>query len=115
MGLHVIVTGNGRSQEKFVNMGVDQYIDYKEEMYWEVLSGVDYVIDTLGAAEFEHELYVLKRGGRLLSLKTGPNKLVEKRHIVPDIDSRVFSLAQVNEALTLVAKEKLNGKVIIRM
>lgn len=166
MGLRVIVTGNTRSKDKLLKMGADQYIDYKKENYWEVLSDVDYVIDTLGANEFEHELSVLKKGGRLLSLRTAPNRMfakrngfswlktvlftlagskfdsvarkqgkeyrfmfvrssgdqlkrvteiVEKYHIMPDIESRTFSLSQVNEALELMANGKLNGKIIIRM
>ena len=166
MGLRVIITGNRRSREKFEQMGVDQYIVYTEEDYWDLLSGVDYVIDTLGASEFEHELSVLKKGGQLLSLRTAPNKMfalrngfpwfkkllftvagyrhdraarkqgkeyrfifvradgvqlwkitemVEKYHIVPDVDPRIFSLSQVNEALQLVAKGRLNGKVMIQM
>lgn len=166
MGLRVIVTGNSRSREKLIKLGADRYIDYKEENYWEVLTDMDYVIDTLGANEFTHELSVLKRGGRLLSLRTAPNKMfakrngfpwlkrvlftlagskfdsaarkqgkeyrflfvrsngeqlervtaiVEKYNIRPDIDSRIFSLSQVNEALMLIANGKLNGKVIIRM
>lgn len=166
MGLHVIATGNARSREKIMRMGADRYVDYKKENYWEVFSDMDYVIDTLGATEFEHELSVLKVGGRLLSLRTGPNRMfakrngfswlkralftlagskfdsaarkqgkeyrfmfvrssgdqlkriteiVEKCHIVPDIDSRIFSLSQINEALMLMADGKLNGKVIVRM
>lgn len=166
MGLHVIVTGNTRSKDKLIKMGADQYIDYKRENYWEVLSDIDYVIDTLGANEFEHELSVLKKGGRLLSLRTAPNKMFAKRngfswlkrvlftlagnkydlaarkqgkeyrfmfvrssgdqlkqvteiaekcHIQPDIESRVFSLTQINEALELMAHGKLNGKIIIKM
>lgn len=166
MGLHVTATGNARSGEKIMRMGADRYVDYKKENYWEVLSDMDYVIDTLGATEFEHELSVLKVGGRLLSLRTGPNRMfakrngfswlkralftlagskfdsaarkqgkeyrfmfvrssgdqlkriteiVEKCHIVPDIDSRIFSLSQINEALMLMADGKLNGKVIVRM
>lgn len=166
MGLRVIVTGNIRSKEKLIKMGVDQYLDYKKENYWEILTNIDYVIDTLGADEFEHELSVLRRGGRLLSLRTAPNRMfakrndfswlkrslftlagskfdsaarkqgkeyrfmfvrsngeqlklvteiVEKYHIIPDIDSRTFSLSQANEALMLMANGKLNGKIIIQM
>lgn len=166
MGLHVIITGNTRSKNKFCRMGIDRYIDYKKENYWQILKDIDYVIDSLGAAEFRHELSVMKTGGRLLSLRTGPNKMfavkngfswlkrtlfalagskydkaarkqgkeyrfmfvradgrqlkeiteiVEKRHIVPDIDPRTFSLSQVNEALKLMAHGTLNGKIIIKM
>lgn len=166
MGLRVIVTGNARSREKLMKMGADRYMDYKKENYWEVLTDVDYVIDTLGANEFAHELAVLKRGGRLLSLRTAPNRMfakrngfswfkkalftlagskfdsvarkqgkeyrfmfvrsdgyqlkrvteiVEKYNIMPDIDSRIFSLSQVNDALMCVVNGSLNGKVIIQM
>ena len=166
LGLHVIVTGNSRAKEQFCSMGVDRYMDYTQEKYWEQLSGIDHVIDTLGAADFEHELAVLKQGGRLVSLRTGPNKafavkhhisgfkkllftlagskydnaagkqgkeyrflfvrsngaqlqkiteIVEQQRIRPAIDSRVFSLSQANEALQLVSKGPINGKVIIHM
>ena len=64
LGLRVIVTGNARAKERFLAMGVDRYLDYKAENYWEVLSDIDHVIDTLGPGEFEHELVVLKKGGQ---------------------------------------------------
>lgn len=165
LGLRVIVTGNARAKEQFCSIGVDRYLDYKRENYWEQLSDMDYVIDTLGAAEFEHELTVLKQGGRLVSLRTGPNKafavkyhvsglkkllftlagskydkaagkqgkeyrflfvrpngvqlqkiteIVEQQQIRPAIESRIFSLSQANEALQLVSKGPINGKVIIQ-
>lgn len=166
LGLRVIVTGNARAREQFCSMGVERYIDYQQENYWEQLSDIDHVIDTLGASEFEHELAVLKQGGRLVSLRTGPNKafavkhhvsglkkllftlagskydkaagkqgkeyrflfvrangaqlqkiteIVEQQQIRPAVDSRVFSLSQANEALQLVSKGPINGKVIIQM
>lgn len=74
LGLRVIVTGNSRARESILAAGADRYLDYKQENYWEVLSGVDYVIDTLGPGEFQRELSVLRPGGRLLSLRTSPNK-----------------------------------------
>jgi NADPH:quinone reductase-like Zn-dependent oxidoreductase len=74
MGLKVIVSGNAKAKERSLAAGADRYLDYKEENYWEVLDSVDFVIDTLGADEFDHELAIIKPSGRLLSLKTGPNK-----------------------------------------
>lgn len=166
LGLRVILTGNARAKEYFLSLGTDRYIDYKKENYWEQLSEIDHVIDTLGPAEFEHELAVLKTGGRLVSLRTGPNKafakrnqfsgwkkmlftlagrkydkaaqkqgkeyrfvfvrsdgaqlrkiteIVEKKKIKPTVDPRIFSLDQANEALRLVARGPLNGKVIIQL
>ncbi|MEE0845837.1 MAG: NADP-dependent oxidoreductase [Eggerthellaceae bacterium] len=74
LGLHVIVTGNERARERLMALGADRYLDYRKEDYWEILSGMDYVIDALGADEFEKELSVLKPGGKLLSLRAAPNK-----------------------------------------
>lgn len=164
LGLKVIVTGNAQAKERFLSMGVERYLDYKEENYWEVLPEVDHVIDTLGAGEFAHELSVLKRGGRLVSLRTGPNaafasshgirgvkkllfalagrkydraaakegkeycfifvradgsqlrkitEIVEREGIKPAVDSRIFDLDHANEALRLVAKGPITGKVMI--
>ena len=93
MGLHVIVTGNGRAKEKFLSMGADRYIDYKKENYWAVLSGIDHVIDTLGAGELNRELSVLKRGGRLLSLRTGPNRRFAVDRGFPLFKRILFTLA----------------------
>lgn len=166
LGLRVVVTGNARAKEQFLATGVDRYLDYKTENYWDVLSDVDHVIDTLGPAEFEHELAVPKKGGRLVSLRTGPNKafakrkqfpglkkllfslagskydktakkqgkeyrfvfvrsdgaqlrkiteIVEQQQVKPTVDPRIFSLDQAKDALRLVAKGPLNGKVIIQL
>lgn len=93
LGLRVIVTGNARAKEAFYAMGVDRYLDYREENYWEQLSDVDCIIDTLGAAEFAHELSVLKKGGRLVSLRTGPNKVFAVKHHLTGPKKWLFTLA----------------------
>ena len=93
LGLRVMVTGNARAREEFLAMGVERYIDYRQENYWEVVPGVDLVIDTLGAGEFEHELSVLKRGGRLLSLRTSPNGEFARRNGFPWYKRALFTLA----------------------
>lgn len=74
MGLKVIVSGNSAAREHITKLGADQYIDYRETDYWDVLSDIDYVIDTRGAKELEREISVMKSGGRILSLIAGPNK-----------------------------------------
>lgn len=93
LGLRVLVTGNDRARERFLAMGVERYMDYRRENYWEKLSGIDLVIDTLGAGEFGHELSVLKPGGRLLSLRTAPNGEFARRSGFPWYKRVLFSLA----------------------
>lgn len=93
LGLHVIVSGNARARESILAAGADQYLDYRKENYWESLSDIDYVIDTLGAGEFAHELSVLKTGGRLLSLRTGPNRAFAERNRFSSPKRALFTLA----------------------
>ncbi|HIW13909.1 MAG TPA: NADP-dependent oxidoreductase [Firmicutes bacterium] len=165
LGLRVLVTGSGQARDRLLALGADGHLDYRRENYWETWSGVDCAMDTLGPGEFAHELSVLKPGGRLLSLRTGPNrafarrhrvsplkrglftlaglryghaahkqgktyrflfvradgaqlravtKIVEEHAIRPQVDERVFSLAQAGEALQLVAQGGAHGKIILQ-
>ena len=93
LGLTVIVSGNAESRDQTLKLGADQYLDYTTEHYEDVLKNVDYVIDTLGPTEFKKELSILKRGGRLLSLRTGPNKRFAQDRQLPFWKKALFSMA----------------------
>lgn len=93
LGLNVILSGNSRSEKHFMELGASQYIDYTKEDYWEILSNVDYVIDTIGPSEFDHELTILKQGGILLSLKNTPNKYFAEKNGFSFVKRTLFSLA----------------------
>lgn len=93
MGLTVSVSGSPKAREQITAAGADQYIDYTTENYWEKLAPVDYVMDALGADEFERELSVIKPGGRLLSLKTGPNKRFAESLKLPVWKQKLFAVA----------------------
>ncbi|MFD1418307.1 NADP-dependent oxidoreductase [Companilactobacillus keshanensis] len=93
MGLNIFVSGNARSKESSIRMGVDKYFDYRKENYWEHLKSVDYVIDTIGKKEIDHELQILKPGGKILSLIMGPNHRFAKNHDVSFLKTILFSIA----------------------
>ena len=93
MGLKVIVSGNSQARQRTMDMGADQYLDYTKENYATVLSKVDYVIDTLGAEAFDQELKIINPGGRLLSLRTGPNKRFAESNHLPWWKQKLFALA----------------------
>lgn len=93
MGLKVIVSGSPNARERTMAAGADQYIDYTKENYWEQLRDVDYVMDTLGPSEFDHELSIIKAGGRLLSLRTGPNKRFAETMGLSGWKQKLFTIA----------------------
>lgn len=93
LGLKVIVSGNDRAESSIRAAGADEYIDYKRIDYAAVLKDIDCIIDTLGVGEFEKELSVLKRGGRLVSLRGIPDRDFAERNGIKGIRKFLFSLA----------------------
>lgn len=60
-GLTVITNGDAASAERVLSLGADQFIDYKTEDYTKTLNNVDYVLDTLGGAETEKQMTIMKK------------------------------------------------------
>ncbi len=82
MILKVITNGNLANKERVMQLGADRFLDYKTEDYTQVLSDVDYVIDTLDGKELEKQFTILKKGGKLVSLKGMPNgRFAEKMNL----------------------------------
>lgn len=91
--LHVITSGNALNMERVMNLGVDEFIDYKTQDYSQILSNVDLVLDTLGEKELEKEFKILKNGGKLVSLKGMPNREFADRMGLPFIKKILFKFA----------------------
>ena len=92
-GLTVITNGSVENKERVEKLGVDQFIDYKTTDYTTVLKDIDYVLDTLGGAETEKQMSIMKSGGKLVSLKAMPNGSFAKRMNLPWWKQFILSLA----------------------
>ena len=95
LGLTVIVTGNEAARDRTLALGADTYLDYRTQDFATVLANdpVDAIVDTLGDEAIPSELSVLKRGGRLLSLRGTPNGEFAKRAGLPLVKRGLFRLA----------------------
>ncbi len=92
-GLNVITNGSIENKERVLELGVSRFIDYKTEDYTRVLSNVDYVLDTLGGNETEKQMTILKKGGKLVSLRAMPNGAFAKRMNLPKWKQIVLGIA----------------------
>lgn len=92
-GLTVITNGDASNKERVMALGVDRFIDYKTEDYAETVSQVDYVLDTLGGAETEKQMSIMKKGGKLVSLRAMPNGRFAKRMNLPKWKQILLGLA----------------------
>ena len=93
LGLTVITNGSGDNEERVRALGADQFIDYRKENYADIISGVDYVLDTLGDKELENEFKILKDGGSLVSLRGLPNGEFARRMRMPLYKRAAFMIA----------------------
>lgn len=82
-GLTVITNGSAANKDRVLKLGASRFIDYKSEDYTKVLSDIDYVLDTLGGNETEKQMSILKKGGKLISLRAMPNGSFAKRMNLP--------------------------------
>ncbi|EGD38058.1 NADP-dependent oxidoreductase [Streptococcus sanguinis] len=92
-GLKVITNGAAANAERVLNLGADRFIDYKTEDYTKAVSDVDYVLDTLGGAETEKQMSIMKKGGHLVSLRAMPNGAFAKRMNLPKWKQILLGLA----------------------
>lgn len=92
-GLKVITNGAAANAERVLNLGADRFIDYKTEDYTKTVSDVDYVLDTLGGAETEKQMSIMKKGGHLVSLRAMPNGAFAKRMNLPKWKQILLGLA----------------------
>lgn len=92
-GLKVITSENSRNKDRVIDLGVDEFFDYKTQDYSEILSDVDYVLDTICEKELEKEFKILKRNGSLVSLKGPPNKEFGERMGFSFVKKTLFAIA----------------------
>ncbi|MDO4252587.1 MAG: NADP-dependent oxidoreductase [Rothia sp. (in: high G+C Gram-positive bacteria)] len=92
-GLTVITNGSAENKERVLALGADQFLDYKTEDYTAVLSKIDYALDTLGGAETEKQMSILKPAGHLVSLKAMPNASFAQRMGLSKPKQLLFGLA----------------------
>lgn len=92
-GLKVITSGSARNRQRVEKLGVSEFIDYHKEDYQERLSDIDLVIDTLGGAELEKQMQILRPHGQIVSLRAMPNAEFAQRMQMGKFKQILFGLA----------------------
>jgi NADPH:quinone reductase-like Zn-dependent oxidoreductase len=140
-GARVIGTASGKNSTYLRDLGVDTVIDYTTQAFEHVVNDVDVVLDTLGGDVQERSFQVLKRGGKLVSIVSEPNKqtaqwygveghwvlvrvanaqlrqitgLIEEGSLRLTI-SRVLPLDEVQKAHELSESHHTRGKIVLQI
>ena len=140
-GAEITTTTSSKNKDLVKSLGADLVIDYTTQSFENELSNYDLVIDAIGGDTLTKSFKVLKKGGRLVSIKGQDTENLAKEYGVnfewffmsPDgemlteiaslnsqgtiktvIDS-TYSMKQAPEAFELLAKGRAKGKIVITM
>ncbi len=73
LGAYVATTAHTSDVERVRDLGADEVVDFTKVDFADVLSGYDVVLDSLGGANLEKSLTVLKPGGLAISVVGPPD------------------------------------------
>ncbi len=142
-GAHVVGTASGSNEEFLRDLGVDEFVDYREERFEDAIEPVDAVIDAIGGDTFNRSLEVVTEGGVIdnLTLRLTPEQeeaayergvrvvqsdtldrgwlediteLLDDATVAPTLDT-VFPLAEARQAHELSEGGHVRGKIILTM
>ena len=140
-GAHVIGMASGSNKDFVRNLGVDEFIDYTQQNFVDIVKDVDVVFDTVGGDTFSKSFSTLKKGGFLVTAvefpteekaqefgikaarvfcKQNAQELNEITQLIDDEKlkahvSVVFSLVQIKEALQLSEEGHTRGKIVLQI
>jgi NADPH:quinone reductase-like Zn-dependent oxidoreductase len=137
-----VATTVGESDVQYVKgLGASEVIDYKKQVFEDLLHDYDAVFDTVGGDTYKRSYKVIKKGGTIVSMLEQPDsklmkqygvkaigqftqvnserlsklaELVDKRAIKVNID-KTFPLDKAREALDYLQKEHTRGKIVLKI
>lgn len=72
-GAIVIGTASGKNEQFVRDLGADEFVDYTQQPFEEVVKDVDVVFDTIGSDTQERAFQTLKKGGFLVTSAQTPS------------------------------------------
>jgi NADPH:quinone reductase-like Zn-dependent oxidoreductase len=90
LGAHVIGTASGYNKEFIQNLGADEHINYKETAFEEVLSNIDFALETISGDHFARTVKVVKPGGTIINLPSGLTEEDKKKARQKNINATFF-------------------------
>jgi len=102
-GASVATTVMGDAASYVRDLGADTVIDFQKESFEKVLSGYDFVFDTVAGETYKKSFAVLKRGGTIISMLEQPNAELAARYGVTALSQRTqVTTARLNAVAALV-------------
>lgn len=96
IGAYVIGTASTPNKNFVLQLGADQFIDYRTQSFEKLLHNCDLIIDSIGGGNFARSLTVLAPGGTIINLPT--NKATEAEALARQHHIRNFRQMHVESS-----------------
>ncbi|MEL7253280.1 MAG: NADP-dependent oxidoreductase [Pseudomonadota bacterium] len=108
IGAHVATTCSPRNADLVRSLGADVVIDYNTQAFEDEVADYDMVFDMLGGETLNRSFKVLKKGGRLVSIKGQDTDNLAEEH---DVQFKWFFMEPDGEMLGQLAALIENGTI----
>ena len=145
LGAYVIGTSSAKNREFVLQNGTDKHIDYTTENFQDLVTDVDFVLDTIGGDTILKSLDITKQGGTIVSIANSniSNEELEKakskdvdlsfalvassgddmlqiaqlmeKGILKSHVSKTFSFDEMGEAHLYLEKGRTVGKIVVNI
>jgi len=92
LGAYVATTVSTNDKQFVEDLGADEVIDYKNQIFEDLLHDYDAVFDTVGGDTYRRSFKALKKGGKIVSMLEQPNPDLMNQYNV----KAIFRFAQAN-------------------
>ncbi len=73
LGAHIFATAAARNRDFVMQLGANEFIDYKSQRFEDVARDIDVVFDAVGGETFDRSFQVLKPGGSIVTIVSTEN------------------------------------------
>jgi NADPH:quinone reductase-like Zn-dependent oxidoreductase len=141
LGARVITTASAANHSYVMSLGADQVIDYNRDDFTRVVKNVDAVFETVGGEVAKRSFSVVRSGGRVAFIASGPKAPASPRPDVRSLrpavgrdrlhlerivllqatgavrvpETRVFPLHEAAEALRISQARHFRGKLVLKV
>lgn len=115
MGAYSIGTASGKNEAFLASIGLDQFINYRENKFEELVSDVDFVLDAVGDDALSRSFEMVKAGGKIISIVTHDadafKKLAEEKNVAFARTLVKSNGDHMQQIATWLEEEKLKASV----
>jgi len=139
-GAYVVATASGENEEFVHALGADQFINYHQTRFEDVVKDADVVLDTIGGETLERSYDAVKRGGIVVTITGKPDEerakargilavaasrgnadrtqLDEITHLIDagrlkPVVTAAYPLDHVQDALDAIGTHHTRGKIVV--